>query len=195
MFYAKISRGRTIRNFINGTIVFPIIYSCVWLVVFGGVGIRQEREAGRLGLCCAPKPESNESWFMNVAEIKSQLDDRNLTDLINASEAVWMCKNGTCGSCASRVINSKVQQNTTYAGFVSEYENLGLSIGSTNSNHSVVRPSCHDEEQIWFDVVRSYGKLGEFLRILSLCSIVLYFVTSSDSASLISFVTFYGYVY
>ena len=52
MFIAKISRGRTIRNFINGTILMPVAYTFAWIVLFGGMGIRQERAALQMGLCC-----------------------------------------------------------------------------------------------------------------------------------------------
>ena len=38
---------------------------------------------------------------------------------------------------------------------------------------------------MWFDVMNSYGDLGMFLSILSLIAIILYFVTSSDSGSLV----------
>ena len=38
---------------------------------------------------------------------------------------------------------------------------------------------------MWFDVMRSYSGIGEFLSMFSLIGIVLYFVTSSDSGSLV----------
>ena len=38
---------------------------------------------------------------------------------------------------------------------------------------------------MWFDVMRSYEGIGEFLAIFSLFAIILYFVTSSDSGSLV----------
>ena len=38
---------------------------------------------------------------------------------------------------------------------------------------------------MWFDVMSQYGDLGGFLAILSLIGIILYFVTSSDSGSLV----------
>ena len=38
---------------------------------------------------------------------------------------------------------------------------------------------------MWFDVMRSYGDIGSFLSVFSLIAIVLYFVTSSDSGSLV----------
>jgi choline-glycine betaine transporter len=56
---------------------------------------------------------------------------------------------------------------------------------------------------MWFDVMRSYGGVGKFLSIFSLSGIVLYFVTSADSGSLVidclaangeSLLTFAGFV-
>ena len=38
---------------------------------------------------------------------------------------------------------------------------------------------------MWFDVMSQYGDLGVFLSVVSLVSITLYFVTSSDSGSLV----------
>ena len=38
---------------------------------------------------------------------------------------------------------------------------------------------------MWFDVMNMYGDLGTFLSVFSLIAIILYFVTSSDSGSLV----------
>lgn len=38
---------------------------------------------------------------------------------------------------------------------------------------------------MWFDVMEQYGDLGTFLQVISLISVILYFVTSSDSGSLV----------
>jgi choline-glycine betaine transporter len=40
MFIAKISYGRTIKEFIFGTMAAPTVYVFMWLIVFGGVGLR-----------------------------------------------------------------------------------------------------------------------------------------------------------
>ena len=48
MFIAKISRGRTIRQFINGTLTAPVVYSFMWMILFGGIGIRHERAANEV---------------------------------------------------------------------------------------------------------------------------------------------------
>ncbi len=48
MFIARISRGRTIRQFIGGVILVPSVVSLVWFAIFGGSAMRLE-EQNRLG--------------------------------------------------------------------------------------------------------------------------------------------------
>ncbi|WP_245720119.1 BCCT family transporter [Nocardia uniformis] len=48
MFIARISRGRTIRQFVTGVLLVPSMVSLVWFVVFGGAGIYQQRATGDL---------------------------------------------------------------------------------------------------------------------------------------------------
>ena len=187
MFIAKVSRGRTIRNFINGTITIPVAYSFMWLVLFGGIGIRQERAASEMGLCCKGKNATN--WFI-------ALDDATLVDKVapknydpadiighDLKNNSWMCEGGNCSTCATNVIS--IHNGTTYSDFISEYTLLGDDFGSTSKDRQVVRLSCHSVEQMWFDVMRGYKDVGKFLAIFSLFGIVLYFVTSSDSGSLV----------
>ena len=42
----------TIQNFIAGTMVAPVVYVFLWMTIFGGAGIRMEREAAGADLCC-----------------------------------------------------------------------------------------------------------------------------------------------
>ncbi|WP_407698806.1 BCCT family transporter [Streptomyces acidicola] len=48
MFIARISRGRTIRQFVGGVILVPSTVSLVWFAVFGGTAMKQQ-ERGQLG--------------------------------------------------------------------------------------------------------------------------------------------------
>ncbi|GAB2703128.1 BCCT family transporter [Nocardia thraciensis] len=48
MFIARISRGRTIRQFVTGVLLVPSLVSLVWFVIFGGAGVFQQRETGDL---------------------------------------------------------------------------------------------------------------------------------------------------
>jgi choline-glycine betaine transporter len=52
-FIAKISKGRTLRQFILGTLIVPSLYSFMWFGVFGSEGIRMQRMADASGLCSA----------------------------------------------------------------------------------------------------------------------------------------------
>ncbi len=44
MFLARISRGRSIRQFVVGVILIPTTVSLIWFVIFGGAGIGQQRD-------------------------------------------------------------------------------------------------------------------------------------------------------
>ncbi|MGO4442692.1 BCCT family transporter [Mycobacterium sp. 2YAF39] len=44
MFIARISRGRTIRQFVAGVLLVPSLVSLVWFAVFGGAAIRSQQE-------------------------------------------------------------------------------------------------------------------------------------------------------
>ena len=43
MFLARISRGRTIREFVAGVIIVPSVVSLLWFSIFGGAAISQQR--------------------------------------------------------------------------------------------------------------------------------------------------------
>ena len=116
MFIAKISRGRTIRQFINATLTAPVGFSILWFSIFGGVGLRMERNAELANITC--------SSVLGGGEAKESFE-------------------------------------------------------------GLYRLSCRGKTDMWFDVMESYVGLGTVLSVLSLVSIVLYFVTSSDSGSLV----------
>ena len=43
MFIARISRGRTIRQFVSGVLLVPSVVSLIWFAIFGGAGIDQQQ--------------------------------------------------------------------------------------------------------------------------------------------------------
>jgi len=47
-FIARISRGRTIREFVIGVLAVPTLVSGLWFSVFGGAGILAERDGARI---------------------------------------------------------------------------------------------------------------------------------------------------
>src|SRR5699024_8606754 len=46
MFIARISRGRTIREFTVGVILAPATIASLWFTIFGDSGIQRQREQG-----------------------------------------------------------------------------------------------------------------------------------------------------
>jgi glycine betaine transporter len=48
-FIARISRGRTVREFVIGVLAVPTLVSGLWFSVFGGAGILAERDGAGLG--------------------------------------------------------------------------------------------------------------------------------------------------
>ena len=180
---ARISKGRTIKQYLFWSIVAPSMYCFVYPSIYGGVGIRLEREASEIGLCC----KEERGWFIHQKELRKILTEKNLLDFTVSSEDInksWMC-NGECSKCAVATITSKAKQNMTFMDMVNEYEYLGEDFGSATMDRTLSRPSCHLLVQMWFDVMRSVPGLGTFLSGFSLCTMIIYFVTSSDSASLI----------
>ena len=54
VFIARISRGRTIRQFVTGVLLVPSVVTLMWFAIFGGAGHR--RAAGRRGRRRAGRP-------------------------------------------------------------------------------------------------------------------------------------------
>ena len=105
MFIAKISRGRTIREFIHGTLTAPVIYSFLWMILFGGIGIRHEREAGNYGLCCNT-PEPNSGFFLTSDQLSLHLAHNNMSNSpVQHNTTSWMCQSQNCNTCALSTIN------------------------------------------------------------------------------------------
>lgn len=56
MFIARISRGRTIRQFVGGVILVPSTVSLIWFAVFGGTAMHL-KERGDLGAATTPEAQ------------------------------------------------------------------------------------------------------------------------------------------
>ena len=72
MFLAKISKGRTVKQFLLWTIAAPTLYSFIWPILYGGVAIRLERESSGIGLCC----KNDVGWFKD-SNILSEIVNKN----------------------------------------------------------------------------------------------------------------------
>mmetsp|Transcript_5187 Transcript_5187/g.17441 ORF Transcript_5187/g.17441 Transcript_5187/m.17441 type:complete len:759 (+) Transcript_5187:475-2751(+) len=135
MFVAKISRGRTIRSVIIGTLFAPVTYVFLWMTIFGSLGIKMQR----------------------VAEV-----------VLGATPDVY---NGMV-DCAQM----------GYAGGepVSEKAKALADLG-------YYALACRPLATHTYDVLEPYGseRLVTFLWLVIIVGITIYFITSSDSGSMV----------
>ncbi|MCW2836359.1 MAG: choline/carnitine/betaine transporter [Marmoricola sp.] len=57
MFIARISRGRTIRQFVTGVLLVPSLVSLVWFAIFGGAAIHMQQHGIDLGGQSSPESQ------------------------------------------------------------------------------------------------------------------------------------------
>jgi hypothetical protein len=81
-FMAKISRGRTLRQFILGTLIVPSLYAFFWFAAFGGEAVRVQRIADTVSLCANWKNPS-------VCNLKHV--DAECTDATNCGRSPPTC--------------------------------------------------------------------------------------------------------
>lgn len=68
VFVARISRGRTVREFVVGVLVVPTAFSLVWFGIFGGSGLRSEL-AGPGGLAALATGDASRALFGLLAQL------------------------------------------------------------------------------------------------------------------------------
>ena len=74
MFLAKISKGRTVKQFLLWSTLAPTLYSFIWPILYGGVAIRLEREAAGAHLCC----KDDVGWFKSPSYISELALEKGL---------------------------------------------------------------------------------------------------------------------
>ena len=150
-FIARVSKGRTISQITLYSFAGPFLYNVLWFCTFGGIGLRQARQA--LELSILGEIYYNDTGYF-LASDSTYCYDVPQTDVYNGTDLIF-----------------------------------------TNSLVGIT-PVCEfndqDPNQAWFNVMFSFSfpddnmeGFGSFLAILSLISLVIYFVTSSDSGSLV----------
>jgi choline-glycine betaine transporter len=156
LFIARISKGRTIRSIVVFSYCCPLLYIIVWFGVFGGTGFRQARQATEI-------QELGLSLFNNSDYYQSSVS-AVCYDVPQVAEIPYV----------------------TPAGAAKTFTN----------NLMGITPVCvldtSDDQTAWFNVLNSFSYpddfehgFGPFLTWVSIFSVSVYFVTSSDSGSLI----------
>jgi choline-glycine betaine transporter len=105
-FLAKISRGRTLRSFVIGTLILPSIYGFAWFATVGGESIRMQTMAESSGLCNNWKNAAPGVCMLSDEEMDSagncktgaELVDAGLLDVKPVGGAEYHCGRRACSS-------------------------------------------------------------------------------------------------
>ena len=102
MFIARISRGRTIREFVTGVLLVPSAVSLVWFAIFGGAAIKAEQDGA--GLSSA---ESLEATLFNL------LDTMPLATITSILVMVLVAIFFISGADAASIVMGTLSENGT----------------------------------------------------------------------------------
>ena len=210
MFIARISKGRTIREFICGVLLVPTAVAIIWMTVFGNTALHQEIYAK---ISRNPKRvEKKFNYFpkkypVQVIDKKHKLpvtpdgkwligcDSKNHKLLLKPQEKkhyssksgkLILRKNGVLidkNSGKKFHINGKNSYKGPYKAIEKELTLGGyLSQKILTPNHST---RVDTTATAMFLMFKAYP-LSWLMTILGVISVVLFFVTSSDSASMVA---------
>jgi len=137
VFLARISKGRTVREFIVVALIIAVTYNFTWMTIWGGAALRSEMAATKAGVTCGSPP-----YRKNYCRVENNIRGMGINRWNKEPE--YFCS-------------------------------------------TVTKLSCHgwNYPPMIFDLLEQYGFLGSFLSVVALITLVLYFVTSSDSGSMV----------
>ncbi|MCA9132365.1 MAG: BCCT family transporter, partial [Planctomycetales bacterium] len=213
MFIARVSRGRTIREFITGVLLVPTAVAMIWLTGFGNTAIHQEiyqaldgdapMKSGSYdyspqdysvqtidadsGL---PRTESGD-WLVgptatSVASPVSVLMEQSAEGLRTQTGAAVAYHRGVLVHDGTQTPYEPESQEIYHGKFEAEQKSLTLggylSEPVLNSAHTALADTT---ATAMFVMLRAYP-LVTLTALIGTLSVILFFVTSSDSASLVA---------
>jgi len=236
-FLAKISKGRTLREFVMATMIVPTLFTLFWFGTFGSEGIRLQRQATGSNLCDAAGDETiqctmPEGATGSLAGNCKQYGATYSQSTKEASNIGWRpgcvldpTYHGGFGRCKPFAW-SRYEPKGEGCVYHTSWINTPCG-GAADATAYVETPQCKEkataelltgDKKLWnhfdvslqqgcfvpvqdgvtclkslssdamlYDTLASYGPRGfsDFLILIAMLCITLYFVTSSDSGSLV----------
>jgi choline/glycine/proline betaine transport protein len=102
MFIARVSRGRTIREFVTGVLLVPTLLTFFWMVVFGGTGIALDR-ATEGAMFAAVDDNVSTAVFVMLEQLPMTLITTVLTTMV---VAVFFVTSSDSGSLVVDILTS-----------------------------------------------------------------------------------------
>lgn len=213
MFIARVSRGRTIREFIIGVMMVPSIVAAIWMTGFGNTAMHQEIYA-KLN---HSSPEKAVMYDYTARDYKVQELDES-TGLAQSAEGDWLVGPTATSVASPRGVLMRSQDEglvTRNGNAVEYYRGVLVNQGTQSPYHPdaeevfrgqyrskvetlslagyLTEPVLSDSGRTKVDttatamfVMLEAYPLATLTALIGTLCVVLFFVTSSDSASLVA---------
>ena len=203
MFIARISKGRTVREVFNYSMTAPLLYSIIWFSIFGGAGIKMVNTAlecknqETLGLGGAGNPFADEYSKAVCCQITTEhgrtgweilevAGDYNKTRYPNGIVNASMCEYLRPDMSRTALTDvSGLSNLTDMTQDQKDFVTRGSFKITNNDARRTVYEFSYDGPANFFEVLEQYYGWGDFLTGVTVVTIILYFVTSSDSGSFV----------
>jgi len=191
LFIARISKGRTIRQVFNYSMTAPLLYIIMWFAVFGGAGIKMHNtalecknqdvweldpggvfaEEYKYTVCCPTQAKGRtDAWA--ITKFAGNYNEAAYPDgILTQANRGAFCDYAVTGNLDSTLTSDERDFLTT------------ASISDDDSRRIVYEFKYATAN--FFEVLEQYYGWGDFLSGVTIATIILYFVTSSDSGSLV----------
>jgi len=201
MFIARISRGRTIREFVLGVLLVPSTVAILWMTVFGGAAIFLEGSPDEPGARTSrevlvsdpetglPMTEGGGLIAFDAPGVASPTAIRVLNEdgLVSASQNTPVVfERGVLVEQNSGAPYAPVPEEIFTGRFQAEIRELTIGKYLTMPVLSASREYRQDTTATALFVLLQTYPLGWLMVILATMSVILFFVTSSDSASFVA---------
>lgn len=95
IFIARISRGRTIREFIAGVLALPSLFVFAWLSVFGGTALNLELFGDEVGIASAVAEDTTVALYVTLQELPFSALLSGVATLLIATYFITSSDSGT----------------------------------------------------------------------------------------------------
>ncbi len=95
IFIARISRGRTIREFIVGALALPSLFVFLWMATFGGTALHFELFGDDLGIAAAVEEDTTVALYVTLAELPWMTLSSAIATLLIATYFITSSASGT----------------------------------------------------------------------------------------------------
>ena len=201
MFIARISKGRTIREVFNYSMTAPLIYVIIWFSIFGGAGIKMHNtamecknqetlgiqgaagtnfaEEYRSAVCCPVTTDFRSTGAWEILQLTGTYDDVAApAGIVDVRMCDYLRPAGKRTALTAVPANSNMSQaQKDYVG------SANFEITNDDSRRVVYEHSYASAN--FFETLEQYYGWGDFLTGTTIVTIILYFVTSSDSGSFV----------